>query len=171
MPVPGADDDPRSPRLRRIERGIEERLARMAEEGELSGLPGEGKPLPADVHDAAGDRWAAFHLMANANVIPTWSELRIEIDREHAELVARAREHLAWSERRRRQLRDLAADRILDEARRSRERDARVRAEIDRAVGRLNAKVERFNQVAPVDSLQVVPFTAERLFDEAAGPC
>ncbi|HET8567911.1 MAG TPA: DnaJ family domain-containing protein [Candidatus Limnocylindria bacterium] len=171
MSQPPAADDPRSPRLRRIERGVEERLARMAEAGELSGLPGEGKPFPPDAYDAAGDRWAAFHLMSNANVIPTWSELRIGIDREHAEIVARARAHLAWAERRRRQLRDLPADLILDEARRSRDRDAQVRREIADAVAQLNAKVQRFNQVAPVDSLQLVPFTAERVFEEAAPPC
>lgn len=55
-----ADDDRRTPKLRRGERSVEERLRRISDAGELSGLPGEGKPLDLSGAEHAGDRWAAF---------------------------------------------------------------------------------------------------------------
>ena len=62
--------------------GLEQRLRDLASSGELSGLPGEGRPLPHE--DLAGDdaSWAAFRLMKNNKVIPAWSQERIDIDRE-----------------------------------------------------------------------------------------
>ena len=152
------DDDPRSAKLRRIERGVEERLARMAEAGELSGLPGEGLPFPDRGPDRAGERWAAYRLMANNKVLPTWAQLRREIEAETERLARAGRAHREWLRRREEHLGSLPAERILESAKATRERDARVRGELAAAVQALNAKVEKFNSLVPVESLQLVPF-------------
>jgi hypothetical protein len=161
------DEDPRSAKLREIEHGVEMRLREMAESGELSGLPGEGKPF-ADRDDASGDRWAAAHVMKNAGVVPEWSELRIEIDARRDALVARVRRHLAWMGSRASQARRLPAERILEAAKATRDTDERVRAELASALGELNELVRRYDLIVPVASLQLVPFTLERLLEDAA---
>lgn len=155
------DDDPRSVKLRRIERGVEERLARMAEAGELSGLPGEGLPFPDRGPDAAGDRWAAYRIMANNKVLPGWAQLRREIEAEVERIARAGRAHRDWTRHRREQLARVPAERILETARGTRERDARVRVELESAVRALNGKVEKFNALVPVESLQLAPFRVE----------
>ena len=160
-------DDLRSERLRLIERRVEERLERLARDGELSRLPGEGQPLPADEGASAGDRWAAFHLMSANKILPSWAQLRREIESETERLARRVRRHAAWSERERARLRTLPAEKILEAARRARDEDARVRDEVSAAIRELNVKVERFNAVAPVASLQLVPFRADQFFGAA----
>lgn len=155
------DDDPRSAKLRRIERGVEDRLARMADAGELSGLPGEGLPFPDRGPDTAGDRWATYRLMANNNVLPTWAQLRREIEAETERLARAGRAHREWLRRREEQLASLPAERILESAKATRDRDARVRGELVAAVGALNVKVGRFNSLVPLESLQLVPFRIE----------
>ena len=50
------------------------------------------------------------------------------------------------------------AERILETARATRDRDARVRAELESAVRLLNVMVEKFNALVPVESLQLAPF-------------
>ena len=130
----------------------------MAEAGELSGLPGEGAPFPDRGPDAAGDRWAAYRIMANNKVLPTWAQLRREIEAEHERLQRAARAHREWALRRREQLAAMPAERILESARATRERDARVRAELGAAVDALNVKVGKFNSLVPVESLQLRPF-------------
>ena len=65
---------------------LEDRLRELAESGGLSGLSGAGTPFaPADL---GGDdpRCAAFRIMKNNEVIPAWSQARIEIDAELARL-------------------------------------------------------------------------------------
>lgn len=130
----------------------------MAEAGELSGLPGEGRPFPDRGPDAAGDRWAAYRIMANNKVLPTWAQLRREIEVERERLQRAGRAHREWARVRREQLTALPAERILEGARATRDRDARVRSELDVAVRALNVKVEKFNSLVPVESLQLVPF-------------
>ena len=130
----------------------------MAEAGEFSGLPGEGRPFPDRGPDAAGDRWAAYRIMANNKVLPTWAQLRREIEAERERLQRAGKAHREWSLRRREQLAALPAERILESARATRDRDARVRAELEAAVRALNVKVEKFNSLVPVESLQLVPF-------------
>lgn len=149
-------------------RPVEDRLRKLAEAGELSRLAGEGAPFAAEPPDHAGDRWAAFHILAINKVLPDWAELRREIEADHAALARRARQHLEWSHERRRLLRDLSAERILDEARVSRERDSRVRREIAEGVAALNEKVGTYNALVPVPRLQLLPFSAERIFEVAA---
>ena len=130
----------------------------MAEAGELSGLPGEGLPFPDRGSDAAGDRWAAYRIMANNKVLPSWAQLRREIEAESERLQRAGRAHREWASRRREQLEALPAERILESARATRDREARVRAELDAAVRALNVKVGKFNALVPVGSLQLLPF-------------
>src|SRR3989442_15089540 len=70
-------DELTTPKLKRIEYGVEQRLRELRDGGELSGLPGEGAPLPPDPD--AGDAWAARHIVGTARVSPVWAELRAEI--------------------------------------------------------------------------------------------
>lgn len=158
--LPGDDSHPA--KVRRIERGVEERLARMAEAGELSGLPGEGRPFADRGADQAGERWAAFRVMANNQLLPAWAQLRREIEAESERLARVGRAHREWMRQRQEQLAGVPAERILEAARATRERDARVRAQLDGAVSSLNLQVARFNSTVPVESLQLLPFRTER---------
>ena len=144
---------------------IDERLSRLADEGGLSGLPGEGKPLPDRGPDQADERWAVFRLMSNNKVLPEWAQLRRDIEEEVARLERAGRAHRAWAERRRADLAALPAERILEAARATTAREQRVRGEVEAAVIALNAKVGRFNARVPVDSLQLVPFRAGRFLE------
>ena len=89
-----------APKLRRIEYGVEQRLRELRDGGELSGLPGEGAPLPPDPDADAGDAWAVRHVVRTARVRPVWAELRAEIGERRARILTRLRAHLAWVERR-----------------------------------------------------------------------
>src|SRR5690349_6551993 len=93
---PTRPEDEALERLRRIERAIDEQLRETAERGDLSGLPGEGAPLPPDADQDAGERWAAAHVLRNANAVPEWVDLRREIDTARERLVRRVRAHREW---------------------------------------------------------------------------
>lgn len=160
-------EDPRSPALRRIERGVEERIRAMIEAGDLSGLPGEGKPFPKD-DEPTDDRWAARHVLKNERAIPAWAELRREIDASLAALVARTRRHLDWVNAREAALTRIPSDRVLETDRATRQADERARTEIAEALAELNGLVRRYELAAPVASLQIAPFTVERIFALAA---
>ncbi|MGH2498725.1 MAG: DnaJ family domain-containing protein [Candidatus Limnocylindria bacterium] len=155
--------------LRRIERGVEERLRELAEAGELRGLPGEGRALAREGDGFAGDRWAAFNLMRNNKVLPAWAQLRKDIDAERERIVRRMRGHLVWLDARAAELRALPAERLLEATRATGARDARVREELDGAVAELNRVIARYNAVVPVAGLQLVPLSGQRLLEEARG--
>ena len=146
---------------------MEERLRELAESGALSDLPGEGRPFARE--DLAGDDtwWAAFRLMKNNKVIPAWSQARIEIETEIARLGMRAAAHLTWLRSRDARLRTLAADRIIDAVRFTTREDARVRSELDAEVRTVNALIDRYNAIVPVESLRLAPVSAAALL--AAG--
>ena len=154
-------DDSPTPRLRRLERRIEEQLRELAEIGELSNVGGEGAPLVDDDPDA-GDRWAARHLAKNANLTPEFVELRREIADRRDRLVRRLRAHRSWLADRAALLGDLPAERILDAARATTDFDVRVESELRSAVGELNALVARHNLKVPL-GLQIPPVTLELL--------
>lgn len=160
----------RDAKLRRIDRGVEERLRELAEAGELRGLPGEGRPFPREEDSLVGDRWAAFNLMRTNKVLPPWAQLRVEIDAERERLVRRLRGHLSWLEDRAAQLRTLPADRLLEATRATDARDSRVREELEAAVAALNAAIGRYNASVPVAGLQIVRLAVERLLEEARAP-
>ena len=154
-------DDGLTPRLRRIERQIEDQLRELAEIGELSNVPGEGAPLSDDDPDA-GDRWAARHIAKNANLTPEFVELRREIADRRERLIRRLRAHRSWLADRAGLLRDLPAERILDAARATEAFDMRVESELRSAVGELNALVELHNLRVPL-GLQIPPLSFELL--------
>ena len=167
---PDRDDRPErgEERLRRVERSVEERLRRMSEAGDLTGLPGEGRPLPLEGAD--GPQWAAFHLMRNNRLLPHWAQMRKEIDAESERLAAAVRRHAEWAERRAIALRRLPAERIFETARRTREETDRFRARLVREVGELNARIDRYNAAVPVDSLRLPHASLERLFAPGRPP-
>ena len=154
-------DEGPTPRLRRLERRIEEQLRELADMGELSRVPGEGAPLVDDDPDA-GDRWAARHVAKNADLAPEFVELRREIADRRDRLVRRLHAHRSWLADRGVLLRDLPAERILDAARATTDFDLRVESELRRAVGELNALVARHNLKVPL-GLQISPLTLELL--------
>jgi len=158
-------DDGPGPRLRRIERRIDDRLRELADMGELTKLPGEGAPL-VDDDPGAGDRWAARHVAKNANVAPEFVELRREIADRRDRLVRRLRAHRAWREDRAALLNHLAAERILDAARATTDHDARVETELRSALAELNALVARHNLKVPL-ALQIPPLALEHLRDRS----
>lgn len=152
-------DDGSTPRLRRIERRIEEQLRELADMGELSSVPSQGAPLVDDDPDA-GDRWAARHVAKNANLTPEFVELRREIAHRRDRLVRRLRAHREWLANRAAMLNDLPAERILDAARATTDFDARVESELRGVVGEMNALVARHNLKVPL-GLQITPLSLE----------
>ena len=154
-------DDTQSPKLRKVERDVEGRLRELARSGELQGLPGQGEPLRDD--DGGTDEgWAARHLMRQAKVVPEWAELRREIDERTAKIKRRLQVHREWLHDRARLLTELPADRIVDASRATEARDARVRAELDRAVSEVNALIRRYDLLV-VPAMQLPLVTLERL--------
>jgi hypothetical protein len=154
-------DDGATPRLRRLERRIEEQLRELAEMGELSNVPGEGAPLIDDDPDA-GDSWAARRVAKNANLTPEFVELRREIADRRERLLRRLRAHRSWLADRGALLEDLPAERILDAARATADFDLRVESELRSALGELNALVAQHNLRVPL-GLQIPPLSLDRL--------
>lgn len=155
-------DELSTPKLRHIERRVEEQLRELAEMGALSGLEGEGHPLRDDEPDKRDGTWAARHVVRNARVAPAWAELRRDIDARRQIIERRLRAHRGWLTDRGALLHTLPADRILDAARRTNERDGQVRAEIEAALAELNALVARYNLHVP-PALQLPSVTLERV--------
>lgn len=158
-------DDGLRPKLRRIERRVDEQLRELAEMGELSNVPGEGASL-VDDDPEAGDRWAARHVAKNANLTPEFVELRREIADRRDRLVRRLRAHRSWLTDRAALLKDLPAERILDAARATTDFDARVESELRGAVGELNTLVARHNLKVPL-GLQIPPVSLDLLRDRS----
>jgi hypothetical protein len=145
------------------ERAIEQRIREMRDSGELSGLPGEGAPLPHDPDAAAGDAWAARHLVRASRARPEWVTLRQEIGAMCSRITARVRAHLLWLERREAQLDGVRAERILREVAATRVADERIRRELSAAVDELNALVRRHNLVVSSAALHFHVVTLEVL--------
>jgi DnaJ-like protein len=145
------------------EGSIEKRIREMRDSGELSGLPGEGAPLPHDPDADAGDAWAARHLARTSRARPEWVTLRQEIETVRSRIAARVRAHLAWLERRHAQLRGLPAERILREVEATRVADERVRGALGAAVDELNALIRKHNLVVSSAALHFHPVTLETL--------
>jgi len=142
---------------------LEERLRRLAEAGELTGLPGEGRPFAAE--DLAGDdaSWAAFRLMKNNRVIPGWSQDRMDIDAELDRLRSRCRAHRSWLIARARRLRSAPGDRVIELSRITAFEDERFAAELVSAVRDLNERIGRYNAMVPSPSLALLPVRAGAL--------
>ena len=136
---------------------MEDRLRRLAEAGELTGLPGEGRPFAAE--DLAGDdaSWAAFRLMKNNRVIPGWSQDRMDIDTELDRLRSRCRAHRSWLIARARRLRSAPGDRIIELSRITALEDERFTAELESSVRELNVRIDRYNAMVPSSSLALRP--------------
>lgn len=156
-------DDPRSPKLRRIERGVEERLQELAEAGELRALPGEGAPLPRD-DDGPDETWAARHILKTAEAVPEWVDLRKDIDRRVALIRRRYAAHREWLHDRTRYLTQLPAERIVEASHATAQRDLRVREDLERAVSEVNALIRRYD-LHVIPALQLPLVTLERLVD------
>ena len=154
-------------KLRRIEQDLERRIREMRDSGALSGLPGEGQPLPADPDSEAGDAWAARHVMRTSGARPEWAGLRRDIAGRRWRIVARFRAHLAWLDGRSRTLEHLPAERVLAEVAATRRRDDRLRAELASALDEMNALIRRHNLLVTAASLHLPIATAEHLMEIA----
>jgi hypothetical protein len=142
---------------------IEERIRQMRDSGELSGLPGEGAPLPVDPDAGAGEAWAARHLVRTSRARPEWVQLRQDVGELRSRIAARVRAHRAWLERRGAQLDRFPAERILLEVAATRAADERVRNELNIAVDEVNARVRQHNLLVPSPTLHLQMVTLEGL--------
>ena len=154
-------NDSRSAKLRKMEEEAARRISHLAESGELRGLPGEGAPLRDDDR-GTDDGWAARHVMRQADAVPAWVDLRKEIDAHRARIKRRLAAHHAWIRDRTRFLAELPADRIIDASHATAARDHEVRAQLDTAVGELNALIRRYDLLV-VPALQIPLVTLERI--------
>jgi Asp-tRNA(Asn)/Glu-tRNA(Gln) amidotransferase A subunit family amidase len=154
-------DEPRSTKPRKIEEDVARRIDRLAENGELRGLPGEGKPIRDDDR-STDDGWAARHVMRQAEAVPAWVDLRKEIDDRRARIKRRLTAHREWMHDRTRFLAELPAERIVDASHATAARDQSVRGELERAVGELNALIRRYDLLV-VPALQIPLVTLERI--------
>ena len=160
----GTPQDDASERPRPLAENGDHEIRAAAERGDLSGLPGEGRPLPRhEEEEALGDRWAAAHVLRGANAAPEWADLRREIDEGTSRLVRRIRLHREWLAARSASLRTLPAERILDQVRATEEVDRRFREELASVVSELNAKIARHNLLARAELLQLAPLTSARV--------
>ena len=150
--------------------GVEARIRELRDAGELSGLPGQGQPLPPDPDDKASEAWAARHVLRTSGARPLWADLRREITERRMRVVMRLRAHLVWLERRKELLEHLPAERIVPEVALTNEADARVRAEVGQAIAELNALVRHHNLVVTATSLHVPTATLEGLLTIARAP-
>jgi DnaJ-like protein len=150
--------------------GVEARIRESREAGELSGLPGEGQPLPPDPDDAAGEAWGARHVFRTSGARPLWSELRRDITERRVRILTRLRSHLAWLERRHALVEHLPAERIVSEVALTKQTDGRVRAEVAQAVAEMNALVRHHNLVVTATMLHLGTATLEGLIEVARGP-
>jgi DnaJ-like protein len=147
--------------------GVEARIRELQEAGELSGLPGEGQPLPPDPDEDAGEGWAGRHLLRTSGARPVWTDLRREITERRTRIVMRLRGHLVWLDRRKAVVEHLPAERIVAETALTNEADARVRAEVRRSIAELNALVADHNLIVTATSLHLATATLEGLMDVA----
>jgi len=152
-------DEP-SPKLTRIERDVERRLREIANAEEIKRLPGAGAPLRDTSH--TGETWAAKHILENANAAPEWADLRKDIEAREERLRRRVNAHREWLHDRARLLAELPADRIIEYAHATTTRDLRVRAEIESAIGEVNALIRRYDLLV-VPAMQLPLLTLERL--------
>ena len=150
--------------------GVEARIRELRDTGELSGLPGEGRPLPQDPDDKASEAWAARHVLRTSGPRPLWADLRRDITERRTRIVMRLRAHLVWLERRKALLEHLPAERIVPEVLLTNEADARVRTEVAQAIAELNALVRHHNLVVTATSVHVAAVTFEGLIDVARAP-
>ncbi len=149
--------------------GVEARIRELREAGELSGLPGEGQPLPSDPDDDAGGAWAPRHVLRTSGARPLWSELRRDATERRMRIVMRLRAHLVWLESRQRLLEHLPAERIVSELALTRQADARVRAEVAHAIAELNALVRHHNLVVTATGLHLPIASLDGLMEAARG--
>lgn len=157
-------EDTRSARLRRIETGVERTIRELAENGELRGLPGEGRPF-ADDDPVDDPGWAARRIMRQANAVPEWADLRRDIDARRARIARRLSAHREWLHDRTRFIAELPADRIIEATHATNTRDLKVRVELEHEVSELNALIRRYDLLV-IPSMQLPLVTLDRLGSE-----
>ena len=149
---------------------MEARIRELGDSGELSGLPGEGRPLPADPDDLAAEAWAARHVVRTSGARPLWTELRRDITERRLRIVTRLRAHQSWLARRQELLDHLPSERILSEVALTKQGDDRMRAEVSQAIAELNALVRHHNLEVTATSLHMATATFEGLLEIARAP-
>jgi len=126
--------------------------------------------LQSDPDDAAGDAWAARHVVRTSGARPLWAELRRDIMERRLRIVTRLRAHVAWVARRQELVADLPSERILSEVALTKQGDDRTRAEVTQAIAELNALVRRHNLMVTATGLHVPTATLEGLLEIARAP-
>ena len=145
------------------DRAVERRIRELRDAGELTGLPGEGAPLPADPDAGAGEAWAARHLVRASRAQPKWLALRVEIAELRSRLAARLRAHERWLERRTDAIARVPAERILLESAATRAADERARTELAKAIDEVNSMIRRHNLLVPSTAVHIGLVTLQGL--------
>jgi len=123
-----------------------------------------------DPDAAAGDAWAARHVVRTTGARPLWTELRREITERRLRIVTRLRAHVTWLARRQELLQRMPSERIVSEVAITKKGDDRAHAEIAQAIAELNALVRHHNLVVTATSLHIPTATLERLLELARAP-
>jgi len=123
-----------------------------------------------DPDAAAGDAWAARHVVRTSGARPLWTELRREITERRLRIVTRLRAHVTWLARRQELLQRMPSERIVSEVAITKQGDDRAHAEIAQAIAELNALVRHHNLVVTATSLHVPIATFEGLLEIARTP-
>jgi DnaJ-like protein len=128
-----------------FEKVVESQIQEAIAEGRLSGLPGEGSPLPVDPLDAlAGTDWLGFHVLRDGEMLPDWLDLARDVERDE-ESLADARDRFLALVRRSTESETWASS--VDELR------LLMEDFVERA-RQLRVKQDRFNVMAPGPATQ-----------------
>ena len=118
---------------------VEQLIQEAMERGEFDNLPGKGKPLPLDDNPYLEPGQAlGFGLLKKNGFAPEWIERDKEIRRELE--AARAKLHLAWQQR---QVHPVGKARWQTAV-----------ADFEERLSKLNRKIDDFNLIVPIVSLQ-----------------
>lgn len=83
--IPACLDPHEAPMLRALRNLVERQILRAEASGQLSGLAGEGKPLPERPPEPDAGLAAALRMMAEAGVVPEEFTLQKALDAARAE--------------------------------------------------------------------------------------
>ncbi len=142
---------------------LENLIQEIIGDGDVSHLPGAGRPLKLEPDRSPDDRRAANKIMRDHNILPEWIALSGEIDQERSRLETQIRRAV-------RVYRGALADalRKADTSAEDRAHQtwAAIREQMEAAVQAHNRKVLVYNLKAPTLVASKIPLDVEKLLME-----
>ncbi len=128
------------------------KIQEAIEEGQFDNLPGKGKPLDLDDDPTTPPHLRlANRILKNANVLPDWVQLEVEIEKARAECRA------AFD----RAVREYEGRKSQNSERQFAEWYSRTRSSYIRAMKSVNSDILKFNLVAPRTPYVQIPFRVD----------